>query len=123
MTPEEALREADSDALRPLYLLVGDEPYLVGQVLGALKRAGTRGGVPGLNDEVLSAGEVTVDRVLAAARTLPMMAKRRLVIVRGLERWEPREGSDKKGSDPFDRLLEYAKDPTGPGCPPGSSGP
>jgi DNA polymerase-3 subunit delta len=57
--------------------------------------------------------------VLSAARTLPMMAKRRLVIVRGLERWEPREEQDdgkskggKEREPPLDRLLEYAKDPT-----------
>lgn len=113
MTPEQALKEAESGELRPLYLLVGDEPYLEGQVLSALKQAAMKGGVPGLNDEVLTAGEVTVERVLSAARTLPMMAKRRLVIVRGLERWEPREGVERKGNnDPFERLLEYAKDPT-----------
>ncbi len=112
MTPDQALAEAQKGELRPVYLLVGDEPYLEAQVLGALKRAATEGGIPGLNDEILNASDTPVDRVLAAARTLPMMAKRRLVIVRGLERWEPREGVDRKGPDPFERLLDYAKDPT-----------
>lgn len=112
MTPDQALKEAESGELRPVYLLVGDEPYLEGQVLSALKQAAMKGGVPGLNDEVLTAGEVTVDRVLSAARTLPMMAKRRLVILRGLERWEPREGVERKGNDPFEALLDYAKNPT-----------
>jgi len=112
MTPEQARKEAESDNLRPIYLLVGDEPYFEAEVLTALKRAGTKGGVPGLNEETLTAGDATVDRVLAAARTLPMMAKKRLLVVRGLERWEPREGVEKKGGDPFERLLEYAKDPT-----------
>lgn len=112
MTPEQALKEAETGELRPVYLLVGDEPYLEGQVLSALKQAAMKGGVPGLNDEVLTAGEASVDRVLSAARTLPMMAKRRLVIVRGLERWEPREGVERKGNDPFEALLDYAKNPT-----------
>ena len=112
MTPEQARKEAESDTLRPIYLLVGDEPYFEAEVLTALKRAGTKGGVPGLNEETLTAGDATVDRVLAAARTLPMMAKKRLLVVRGLERWEPREGVERKGGDPFERLLEYAKDPT-----------
>jgi DNA polymerase-3 subunit delta len=112
LTPEQAQEEAASENPRPIYLLVGNEPYFEGEVLAALKRAGTRGGVPGLNDETLTAGDVTVDRVLASARTLPMMAKRRLLVVRGLERWEPREGVERKGADPFERLLEYAEDPT-----------
>jgi DNA polymerase-3 subunit delta len=112
MTPDQAVNEARTGQLRPVYLLVGEEAYLEAEVVRALKQAALAGAVPGLNDEYLQAGEVTVDRVLSAARTLPMMAKRRLVIVRGLERWEPREGSDSKGQEPLDRLLEYARKPS-----------
>jgi len=119
MTPEQALAEARSGELRPVYLIVGDEAYFERQVVTELKRAALSGAVPGLNDEYLQAGEVPVERVLSAARTLPMMAKRRLVVVRGLERWEPRDGQDEtKGRDgkerepPLDRLLEYAKAPS-----------
>jgi DNA polymerase III subunit delta len=125
MTPEQAIAEAQSGALRPVYLVVGEEPYLERRVVTELKRAAMAGGVPGLNDEHLTAGDVPVERVLSAARTLPMMGKRRLVIVRGLERWEPREEQDeakggkeretkggKEREPPLDRLLEYAKDPT-----------
>lgn len=111
MSPDEALSEANSGKLRPVYLLVGSESYLESQVLGALKRAALAGAVPGLNDEYLQAGEVTVERVITAARTLPMMAKRRLVVVRGLERWEPREGNESKDREPLERLLEYARAP------------
>jgi len=115
MSPEQAIAEAQSGELRPVYLLVGEEPYLERRVVGELKRAALAGAVPGLNDEYLTAGEVPVERVLSAARTLPMMAKRRLLIVRGLERWEPREGQDGEGKEreqPLDRLLEYAKAPS-----------
>jgi DNA polymerase-3 subunit delta len=114
VTPEQAIAEAESGELRPVYLLVGEEPYLERRVLTALKQAALVGAVPGLNDEHLQAGEVPVERVLSAARTLPMMAKRRLVTVRGLERWEPRDGQDGDGKSdpPLDRLLEYAKAPS-----------
>jgi DNA polymerase-3 subunit delta len=115
LTPEQAIAEARSGELRPVYLHVGEEPYLERRVLTALKQAALAGAVPGLNDEHLQAGEVPVERVLSAARTLPMMAKRRLVVVRGLERWEPRDGQDGDGKDrepPLDRLLEYAKAPS-----------
>jgi DNA polymerase III subunit delta len=52
--------------------------------------------------------------VLSAVRTLPMMARRRFVLVRGLERWDAKEGSEakpSKGKEPFDKLIEYAKSP------------
>jgi DNA polymerase-3 subunit delta len=118
MTPEQAIAEARAGELRPVYLVTGDEPYLERRVLTELKRAALAGGVPGLNDELVTAGEVTVERVLSAARTLPMMGKRRLVVVRSLERWEPRDGQDgevKESKDrepPLDRLLSYAEQPS-----------
>ena len=117
MTPEQAIAEARAGELRPVYLVTGDEPYLERRVLTELKRAALAGAVPGLNDELLTAGEVTVERVLSAARTLPMMAKRRLIVVRSLERWEPREGQDgevKESKDrepPLDRLGTPADEP------------
>jgi DNA polymerase-3 subunit delta len=121
MTPDEAIREADSRALRPVYLIAGDETYLHGTVLAALRGAALEGAVPGLNEDQLVAGERTVDDALGAARTLPMMAKRRLVVVQRLERWEPRSNNDaepsetsskKHAKDPFERLLDYAKQPS-----------
>jgi DNA polymerase-3 subunit delta len=109
MSPEEALREARAGELRPLYLLVGDEAHFVDQVVRALREATVAGGIPGLNEDQLMAGEVDVDAVLSAARTLPMMAKRRWVLVRGLEKWESDKG-DKRGSA-LDRLADYAENP------------
>ena len=116
MTPDQAIEEARKGALRPLYLLAGEEGYLEKAVLVELRQAAAREGVPGLNEDLFTAGEVGADRVLAAARTVPMLAKRRLVVVRGLERWEPRAGSEKAdgkdaGKEALDRLAEYAKDP------------
>jgi DNA polymerase-3 subunit delta len=107
------MAEARAGELRPVYLIAGDEPYLERLVLTELKRAALAGAVPGLNDEYLTAGEASIERVLSAARTLPMMAKRRLVLVRGLERWEPREGQESSGKEPpLDRLAEYTKAPS-----------
>jgi DNA polymerase-3 subunit delta len=75
------------------------------------------GGIAGLNEDQFHAGECDADTVLAAARTLPMMAKRRYVQVRELERWEPKnEDADSKPGkakgDGLDKILEYAKKPS-----------
>jgi len=113
MTPEQAIREAQEQKLRPVYLLMGEERHLEGKVVQALKAAATAGGIPGLNEDQVQAQETDVETALAAARTLPMMAKRRFVLVRGLEHWEPREGNDGKDKlSPLDRLLEYAQNPS-----------
>lgn len=110
MSPDEAIAEAQAGKLRPVYLLVGSEAHLVDQVVRALRDATTQGGIPGLNEDQLVAGEVDVDAVLGAARTLPMMAKRRWVLVRSLEKWESDKG-DKRGAA-LDRLADYADHPS-----------
>ncbi len=116
MSPEQAVAEAQRGALRPVYLLLGEERLLAQEALTALRAAARAGGIAGLNEEQLDAAEVTVDAALAAARTLPMMAKRRLVEVRDVERWEdagkgkaPSEGKPRLG--PLDRLADYVRDP------------
>jgi DNA polymerase III subunit delta len=115
VTPDQALAEAEKGELRPVYLVAGDEPFLATGVLSALKAAALKGGVAGLNEDQFQAGEVDVERVLSTARTSPMMAKRRFVLLRGLERWEPKAGGKSEGKltdrDPLEKLLDYAKAP------------
>jgi DNA polymerase-3 subunit delta len=93
------------------------------RVLSSLRElALSGGGMAAFNEEKLVAGEVAVDRVLSAARMVPMMAKRRLVVVRNLERWEARAGEaqDESGeasaTSPLDRLAEYAASPAPTTC-------
>lgn len=120
MTPEEAIAEAAHGKLRPVYLVLGEERLLVDRVVSSLREAAGKGGVPGFNEDKFTAGESPVNAVLGAAKMMPMMAKRRFVLVRGLDRWEKKEGDDdapaptKKGKvveSPLDELAEYAKDP------------
>ena len=94
--PEQAIKEAQEQQLRPVYLLVGDERHLEAKVVQALRAAASKGGIPGLNEDQIQAQDSDVETALSAARTLPMMAKRRFVLIRGLEHWEPREGSEAK---------------------------
>jgi DNA polymerase-3 subunit delta len=113
MTPEQAIREAREAALKPVYLVVGEERYLVARVVAALREAalGTEG--PSFNDDRFVAGEHAVETVLAAANTVPMMAKRRAVTVQAVERWEQRASTDDERRGPLDALADYVKSP----CP------
>jgi DNA polymerase III subunit delta len=116
MTPEQAQKEAQSGKLRPVYLLLGEERFLQSIALSELRAAVIGKNDLGLNEDLFDAGETDVDAALAAARTLPMMAPRRFVVVRSLERWEPK--SEAKADAPrdgknrgaaFDRLADYAE--------------
>lgn len=116
MTPDEAIKKAEQGELLPVWLVVGEERMLRDQVIAAITKAALAGGLPEFNHDKFTAGEVDVDKVIGATRTVPMMAKKRVVFVRGLERWDSasaKEDSDDGGKSlpPLDRLAEYAKAP------------
>jgi DNA polymerase III subunit delta len=112
LTPEQAIEEATSGRLRPVYLVLGEELLFRQQVLSALRKAVVGDGGASLNEDQFTAGEVDVKSVIAAARTLPMFGVRRLVTVRGLERWDKGDAEEKEGKGvvhkPLDQLAEYA---------------
>jgi DNA polymerase-3 subunit delta len=111
MTPDQALAEARERKLRPVYLVVGEERHLATQVVRALREAALEGATPGLNEEQMVAGEASAASVLAAARTLPMFARRRLVLVRALERWDA-QADKKANAEALDALADYCASPS-----------
>src|SRR6185436_10037924 len=78
-------------------------------------KAALSGGLAEFNIDKFTAGEVDVEKILGATRTVPMMAKKRVVIIRGLERWDASAASSSDDDGvaakipPLDRLAEYAK--------------
>lgn len=116
MTPDEAIKRAERGELLPVWLIVGEERMLRDQVIAAITKAALAGGLPEFNHDKFTAGEADVDKVIGATRTVPMMAKKRVVYVRGVERWDSasaKADSDASGKSlpPLDRLAEYAKAP------------
>jgi DNA polymerase-3 subunit delta len=122
LSPEQAVSEAQTGRLRPVYLIAGEERYFRQLVLRAMRDAVVGPGGASLNEDQFVAGEVDARTVLAAARTLPMFGPRRLVVVRDLERWEAKADDD-EGSEgrseakgvvhkPLDQLAEYAAAPS-----------
>jgi DNA polymerase-3 subunit delta len=123
MTPDEAIDQADRGQVLPVYLVLGEETYMVERVLAAVRRAALGKGPAGFNEEKVAAGETDVDRVIAAARMVPMMSPRRLVVVRAIERWdaraqddEPAEAAPPERKGALDRLADYAQSPVDSTC-------
>lgn len=112
MTPSEAIQQARKGALLPLYLVAGEEQLLRDQVVAELRAAALGGGVAAFNEDKLTAGEASADAVISAARTVPMMAPKRFVLVRGAERW----GANETDSSALDALAEYAASPVDSSC-------
>jgi DNA polymerase III subunit delta len=122
MTPAQAIEQAAQGKLLPVYVVAGEEALLRDEVVAELRRSSLAGGVAAFNEDKFTAGEVDVETIVAAARTVPMMAPRRFVLLRSAERWEgpdaPTRADAKAGADtsPFDRLAEYAAAPVESSC-------
>jgi DNA polymerase III subunit delta len=104
MKPEEFNRAVEKGELAPLYLLCGDEPYLVERAVKKLLERAVDPGFRDFNLNVFYGNEVKGDEVFSASQTLPMFADRRVVLV-------------KKGGElnaaAMEILLSYLQDP----CP------
>jgi DNA polymerase-3 subunit delta len=89
--------------LDPIYCLQGAERFLIDRCLLALRAAALGpGGGAGLNHDVFELKESGLGPALGAARTLPMFAKRRLVVGRGV---------DQLKADDLEDLPAYVADP------------
>jgi DNA polymerase-3 subunit delta len=122
VTPSQAIDQARKGKLLPVYVVAGEERFLRDQVVAELRAAALGGGVAAFNEDRFTAGEVDADKVIAAARTVPMMAPKRFVLVRGLERWDASSGSGASGDGadakvaPLDKLATYAGQPIDSTC-------
>jgi DNA polymerase-3 subunit delta len=111
VTPYEAIQQARAGQLLPVYVIAGEERLVRDEVVAEIRKAALDGGAAAFNEDKFTAGEADVESIVTAALTVPMMAKRRFVLVRGAERWDGPEASA-----PFDRLTEYAANPVPSTC-------
>ena len=76
------LSDVREGRFRPLYLLMGDEPYYPELVCDAILKYCIPEEEKDFNETVCYGGEVTAAQVVTAARRFPMMAERQLVVVK-----------------------------------------
>lgn len=123
MSPEEATSAIRRGELPKVVLISGSESLLASEVIQALRTECLKGGFPGMNDDAFQASSAQVDGVLGLARTMPMMAPRRFILVREVERWEEKEskasgksGGTKPTAAPHDQIIAYAEAPSPETC-------
>jgi len=82
----ELREELSAGAIRPAYLVVGEEPLLRDEALAALRGAILASGPEDFNFDRLDGENARPAALLDAVGTLPVMAERRLVLLREPER-------------------------------------
>lgn len=101
------LEALKTDAPLPLVYLCGKERFLIDRATEAIKSALLQPATREFNYDVLHAKEAGVPKILACVRTVPMMAKRRLVLVRD---------ADELSADELAGLLRYVEAPFPEAC-------
>lgn len=106
-TLHDVTTRASKGSLDPVYVLVGTERLLIERAVNAVRQAVDSMGAPGFNLEIFDGKGLDATRVVSAARTLPMMADKRFVLVRRFDAMAPTEQN---------RLAEYLSDPSESAC-------
>ena len=78
----EIVNDARKGVFRPVYLLMGDEPYYVDMVCDAILDNCLDESERDFNQTVCYGADVDADTVITAARRYPMFAERQLVVVK-----------------------------------------
>lgn len=92
-----------SGDLKPVYLLFGQESWLVRQAYDQLFAQAVSAGPRGFNEQVFEGEKAAADVITGAARHLPMMGKYRTIVVRNV---------GKLGTEDQDRLGAYCASPS-----------
>lgn len=74
--------DARNGVFKPVYLLMGDEPYYVDMVCDAIMEYCLDESERDFNQTVCYGADVDADTVITAARRYPMFAERQLVVVK-----------------------------------------
>jgi DNA polymerase-3 subunit delta len=115
---DELLKQWKAGKAKPVSVLHGEEDFLRSELLHAAPGIFVPDeGVRSFNCDVLYGPETSMDQVITLARSYPMMAERRLIIVREAERIlraKPAGSatkSKKKSAGSEDPLLQYLDQP------------
>ena len=107
LTYIEALQEIEKGAPAPIYFIYGEERYLHDELIHRVRLKLVDAATADFNYNLFYAEGSDPDAIIGIARSYPMMAQRRVVIVRDLQKF-------KIGG--LNRLAAYAKNPVATTC-------
>lgn len=95
------LAELKKGIFRPLYFLMGEEPYYIDQISNYIEKHALSDEEKEFNQMVLYGRDVTIDEIDSHAKRFPMMAQRQVIIVK--------EAQDLSRN--IDKLITYSDNP------------
>lgn len=90
-TYEEIVRDVRAGNFKPIYYLMGDEDYFIDRLSQMIVDKALREDERDFNLDILYGGETSANQVIQFAQGLPMMAERRVVLLREAQQMDDRE--------------------------------
>ncbi|MDR0713463.1 MAG: DNA polymerase III subunit delta [Bacteroidales bacterium] len=109
MTYEQIMSELKSGQYRPIYFLMGEEPYFIDAITDYIAENALQEHEKAFNQTVMYGKDVTIYQLIDAAKRFPMSAARTVIIVR--EAQDVTDPDDKRTKGKMDKLLFYAEKP------------
>ena len=107
MEIQQVIDEARQGRFQPVHVLAGSEKFLVERAIGLLRKAALDEATAGFNSDVFHGQGLEAKRLVAAAKTIPMMARSRFILVRDAEDIAAAE---------LEALVAYLADPSPSTC-------
>lgn len=104
------MREIAEGTLAPVYLLYGQETFLMEEICSAIRERVLNGGDPSFNEVVLDLEEVPVQQLVQEAESPPFFGEQRIVIGRNARFLSTARVRQKVEHRP-EELLRYVKEP------------
>ena len=101
------IKEVKSQPTAPIYFIYGEETFMLDEAMKAIKESACPDGLNDFNYDAFQGKDIKGDIVRSCAEMLPMMSKRRLVIVQDIQEVPASE---------LEPLKDYFKDPSPTTC-------
>ena len=101
MTFDSIMAELRERKFRPVYYLMGDEPYYIDQICDYIAENALQPEERDFNQTVLFGSDVTASAIVDASRRYPMMAERQVVIVKEAQNIKQTDALEKYMKQPL----------------------
>ena len=105
----QVLKELESGIYRPIYYLMGDEPFFIDSLSDYIREHALPEEARDFNQIVLYGNETTMNEVIQRAKAYPMGANRQVIIVKEAQHLMKRDSES--GSSASDILGSYLQQP------------
>jgi DNA polymerase III subunit delta len=113
MEYQRILRDIELKNLKPVYLLMGEEPYFLDEITSAIEEKVLDEASKAFCQTIVYGRDVSLDAVVNSAKAFPMMGDRQVLIVKeaqDIKEWKSKK-KDAEETD-FKSIIAYLQNPT-----------